>query len=172
MPRAQFIDQLYTTFRCNFSHSLGINVPNPQAGSGPRKVEPLPRRTKIVRYGPGVLTPEFLAALDDTAQRPDGLLPTMYMEGGAANLCVEALYWGCRKMVLNVAADTTCISNATTFLRGSHGSGALGRRGALIGGGAPLGGQLYFEVSSSSAIVITDAAFPPPTTPGKPFELK
>jgi len=66
-----------------------------------------------VRYGPEVLTDEFLASIDETATRPNGLHPTLYVEGGAASLCVEVLCWGCRKMVLNVATDAACAANAT-----------------------------------------------------------
>ena len=139
----QMIDALYETFRCNFSHSLGINVPNPQRGA-PRSIVPLAQPTKVLRCVSAAREEQRLIELDDLHDRPRWLPPTLYVESGTTKLCVEALYWGCRKLVVNVVTDSTCVATAQNFLRAVQPAPT---------DSAPIVRAQSFEVSSSYAVV-------------------
>lgn len=155
-PKAELIEQLYKTHRCNFAHSLGINVPDPETRGHPRRIEPLERRTKVIRLEMGQGS-EALASLESNGERPTWLPPTISREDGVDVLCVESLYWGVRQLVTRVATHEGCCQRATEFLRTAYpnqGDDAPYPPVRHI----PLNTSITFEVSSSAAMVAIETS--------------
>jgi hypothetical protein len=112
----EFVDELYETYRCNFAHSLGINMPDVKRGQK-RKVQSLRHPTKVLRLVPMAIPGYILSAIEADEVRPRWLPPTIYRQDGVQKLCVESLYWGVRQLVRRLCADDACVSFATRFLR-------------------------------------------------------
>jgi hypothetical protein len=109
-----FAAELWDGYRCNLTHSLGINV---RAAKGaPRAIEALPQPAKILRVRGGSLSIGEIEALDDIEHRPNWLGPTLWIGIGRQYLCAEALYWGTRLLVARLCAEPDCVVRANGFL--------------------------------------------------------
>jgi hypothetical protein len=110
--RSKFAELLYKTYRNNLVHSLGLTVDD----KGPTYKIVAPRMTPKIGRG-HALTEHQLAALEATTGRPAGLVPTMQIRSdGVLILSAEALYWGTRRLVRDLAHDQSLHANAVAFL--------------------------------------------------------
>lgn len=149
VAKSDLIDELYETYRCNFTHSLGINVPDPSRGQ-PRTVVPLSRQTKVLRVARGPWPDALLRSIEADGARPAELPPTLFEQGGALKLCVESLYWGVRQLVIGVCRDQTCIATAVAFLAPTQAQSPPASLSSM-----PPAPPINFDVSSSAAVWVS-----------------
>lgn len=153
VPKEEMIEQLYKSYRCNFAHSLGINVPDPDTRGGPRGIEPLERRTNVVRL-PMEHAAAAIAELETDGARPSWLPPTISRQGDIDTLCIESLYRGVRRLVRQVAADGDCCQFAVAFLRTAYPNRG-GDDSYPPVRHISLNTSVTFEVSSSAASAVS-----------------
>lgn len=110
-----FQEELWEGYRCNLTHSLGINAPDPERGTQ-RTIQARARPTKIVRAKAGGLGRAQIDQIEDIAQRPTWLGPTLWIGLDRQYLCADALYWGTRVLVARLCADPDCVARADAFL--------------------------------------------------------
>jgi hypothetical protein len=154
LSKPNLIEQLYKTYRRKFSHSLGINVPDPEDRDQPKRIEPLERRTKIIRLW---IAPDAVAQLEANEERPNWLIPTISRHDSVDTLCIESLYWGVRQLVKRVAADAACAQGAAEFLQTAH-RDLGGDDSYLPVRHIPVNTSITFEVSSSAVTTLSITA--------------
>lgn len=111
-PLAEIPEQLYTIYRCNVVHSLGMNIH--WCGRSKRhEIQPL-GTTKIQRMHASMSEAQLLELEGDS--RPVWLGPTMELNGRTRLLNVEALYWGVRRLTQALATTAPFAADARTML--------------------------------------------------------
>ena len=100
---------IYSLVRNPLTHDLGLDL---EAKARTERVVVKRLLTDHKRCGH---TESGIEALE-AKERPGGLSPTIKREGGRFVLLVEAFYWGIRKMLLNLNADTKRMGVAEAFL--------------------------------------------------------
>jgi hypothetical protein len=146
--KSEFATALYHTYRNNLVHSLGLGV----KWSGK-----LGRHRRIaLRSGPKVVRHRYLPNTEDMLDeielpdgRPDWLPPTLRREGKAKKLCVDALYWGVRRLVVTLCSDMRLRESSNKLLGRRFGRPAPAHRTAQ----PPVQSEVQSSVAPSISIV-------------------
>jgi hypothetical protein len=108
--------ELYKIYRCNLVHSLGLTLEWSERLSR-WEVITLGSLRKVTRHPVLPLSEEQLAELDEPAARPSWLKATLSTDDAIVRLNVEALYWGVRRLVRELAEDASLRASAEAFIR-------------------------------------------------------
>jgi hypothetical protein len=145
-----FGTRLYTVYRCNVVHSLGINVDWSKEQQR-QVIKPL-GEVKIRRECVS-MSEEDLQALESET-RPAWLGSTIDLEGRTFRLNVEALYWGVRRLTRTLANSPPYSVDARAMLALANPEYGL----SLMGGPGPSY-QSSHEISAT-AVAVTSLAPP------------
>ena len=114
---AEHARMIYKLFRNPLTHDLGLDL---ESKMRTRKVVIKRLTTADDKAG---RTERGVEGLESN-NRPSGLSPVLSLEGDRVVLLVDALYWGVRKMLVELCADTSRVAEAERFLA-SMGSDTL-----------------------------------------------
>jgi len=115
---ASFAEFLYTAYRCNLVHSLGLNMGRDK-NTDPWEIRPRTERIKVARR-PGLpLDDAQLAEMDRPTGWPSGLPATLALDTqkGEWRLDADALYCGVRRLVRLLAEDSALQAGAVGALK-------------------------------------------------------
>jgi len=145
----KFAACLYEVYRCNLVHSLGLNLELPKGKGNMRTIVNLPVATKVSRQHPLPRTDAQLNQLNDVANRPSWLGPTLATPEGKLLLNIDALYWGVRRLVKTLAEDVVLSEKAEIWLKPWHSPPVpIEPKPTEVGSGSPV---YYHSTQSLSA---------------------
>lgn len=111
-----FAVQFYDAFRCNLVHTLGLHTEGSTRAGWTLAIQPVER--KVCRHSPLPLTAVQLSDLDNVETRPQWLKPVLSCLDGTDRLNADALYWGVRRLVRDLATDSDRSAIADAWLAG------------------------------------------------------
>ena len=106
---AKYAKMIYALFRNPLTHDLGLDLERKH------RIQKVIIKRLTTSGGTVDHTESGVEALEST-ERPPKLSPLLHVEGDRVVLLVEAFYWGVRKMLLKLSADTSRVAAAEAYL--------------------------------------------------------